>query len=176
MHIMNGNSENFVAGKKYCLVKPVIPDPIEESESGIVIGLSKTLMDSRPVTGTIISIGENSEYNKLEQSIAELRKNQGIMYSDFMKAQRKHDEDMLKVFLMSPVNRQAYANKYKVEVDSISLDDGTAYNDPRNANCIPDSLFNDFYKDDTEIGTNSIYNSLNSSGQDMNSILDDQIH
>ena len=119
---------------------------------------------------------ENSEYNKLEQSIAELRKNQGIMYSDFMKAQRKHDEDMLKVFLMSPVNRQAYANKYKVEVDSISLDDGTAYNDPRNANCIPDSLFNDFYKDDTEIGVNSIYNSLNSNGQDMNSILDDQIH
>ena len=119
---------------------------------------------------------ENSEYNKLEQSIAELRKNQGIMYSDFMKAQRKHDEDMLKVFLMSPVNRKAYADKYKVEVDSISLDDGTAYNDPRNANCIPDSLFNDFYKDDTEIGVNSIYNSLNSNGQDMNSILDDQIH
>ena len=64
MQIMSGNSENFVAGKKYCLVKPVIPNPVEESKSGIVIGLSKTLMDSRPVTGTIISIGENSEYNK----------------------------------------------------------------------------------------------------------------
>ena len=45
MHIMSGNSENFVAGKKYCLVKPVIPDPIEQSKSGIVIGLSKTMMD-----------------------------------------------------------------------------------------------------------------------------------
>ena len=64
MHIMNGNSENFVAGKKYCLVKPVIPDPIEQSKSGIVIGLSKTMMDSRPVTGTIISIGESTEYKK----------------------------------------------------------------------------------------------------------------
>lgn len=64
MHIMNGISENFVAGKKYCLVKPVIPNPVEESKSGIVIGLSKTMMDSRPVTGEIISIGENSEYKK----------------------------------------------------------------------------------------------------------------
>ena len=56
MHIMSGNSENFVAGKKYCLVKPVIPDPIEQSKSGIVIGISKTMMDSRPVTGEIISL------------------------------------------------------------------------------------------------------------------------
>ena len=64
MHIMSGNSENFVAGKKYCLVKPVIPDPIEQSKSGIVIGLSKTMMDSRPVTGEIISIGESTEYKK----------------------------------------------------------------------------------------------------------------
>lgn len=64
MHIVSGNSENFVAGKKYCLVKSVIPDPIEESKSGIVIGLSKTMMDSRPVTGKIISIGESTEYKK----------------------------------------------------------------------------------------------------------------
>ena len=64
MHVMSGNSENFVAGKKYCLVKPVIPDPIEQSKSGIVIGLSKTMMDSRPVTGEIISIGESTEYQK----------------------------------------------------------------------------------------------------------------
>lgn len=41
MHIVSCNSENFVAGKNYCLVKSVIPDPIEESKSGIVIGLSK---------------------------------------------------------------------------------------------------------------------------------------
>lgn len=64
MHIVSGNSENFVAGKKYCLVKPVIPDPIEKSKSGIVIGLTKTMMDSRPVTGKIISIGESTEYKK----------------------------------------------------------------------------------------------------------------
>ena len=64
MHIMSGNSEKFVAGKKYCLVKPVIPDPIEQSKSGIVIGISKTMMDSRPVTGEIISIGESTEYKK----------------------------------------------------------------------------------------------------------------
>ena len=57
-----------------------------------------------------------------------------------------HDEDMLKVFLMNPVNRQAYANTYKIEVDSIALDDGTNYTDPRNSNGLPDSLFNDFYK------------------------------
>ena len=62
MHIMSGNSEKFVAGKKYCLVKPVIPDPIEQSKSGIVIGLSKIMMDSRPVTGSSISIGESTEY------------------------------------------------------------------------------------------------------------------
>ena len=65
---------------------------------------------------------------------------------------------------------------YKIEVDSIALDDGTNYTDPRNSNGLPDSLFNDFYKDDDELSTNSIYNSMNSAGQDASSIYDDQIH
>ena len=81
-----------------------------------------------------------------------------------------------------------YQHKYKTEkqykeefswlteVDSIALDDGTNYTDPRNSNGLPDSLFNDFYKDDDELSTNSIYNSMNSAGQDASSIYDDQIH
>ena len=160
--------ETYGIEKNVLQTEDSVDDIIELEGSGEVANMT-------PVIEKVNRL-ENSEYSKLEQSIAELKKNQGIMFSDFMKAQRKHDEDMLKVFLMNPVNRQAYANTYKIEVDSIALDDGTNYTDPRNSNGLPDSLFNDFYKDDDELSTNSIYNSMNSTGQDASSIYDDQIH
>lgn len=160
--------ETYGIEKNVLQTEDSVDDIIELEGSGEVANMT-------PVIEKVNRL-ENSEYSKLEQSIAELKKNQGIMYSDFIKAQRKRDEDMLKVFLMNPVNRQAYANTYKIEVDSIALDDGTNYTDPRNSNGLPDSLFNDFYKDDDELSTNSIYNSMNSAGQDASSIYDDQIH
>ena len=160
--------ETYGIEKNVLQTEDSVDDIIELEGSGEVANMTPAIENVNRL--------ENSEYSKLEQSIAELKKNQGIMFSDFMKAQRKHDEDMLKVFLMNPVNRQAYANTYKIEVDSIALDDGTNYTDPRNSNGLPDSLFNDFYKDDDELSTNSIYNSMNSTGQDASSIYDDQIH
>lgn len=103
---------------------------------------------------------ETSEMSNIERAIAEIKKNQGILLSEFKNRELKHDEERLKILLMNPIARKAYADKYKISVDAVSFDDGTSYDDPQNSMGLPPSLFNDFYKSDDELDSSSIYNSI----------------
>lgn len=111
---------------------------------------------------------------KLDAQLAEMKKAQGILFTDFIKKQRKEELAQLAELLKNPVNRQAYANKYKISVDSVSLEDGTTFDD-NGLQTLPDSLFTDFNKDEEEMSASSIYNSLNSNMNSQDS-LDDSIH
>ena len=132
--------------------------------------------DSVDITKQLAAVNRtpDSAEDKLDAQLAEMKKAQGILYSDFIKKQRKEELTQLAELLKNPVNRQAYANKYKISVDSVSLEDGTTFDD-NGLQTLPDSLFTDFNKDEEEMVASSIYNSLNSimNSQDQ---VDDSIH
>ena len=62
MHNMPCKSTEFAPDDKYCLIKTEIPETVEKTQSGLVIGLTKTLIDGRPTTGTIVSVGKSDKY------------------------------------------------------------------------------------------------------------------
>ena len=90
----------------------------------------------------------------------EMQRAKGIMFKDFVEKQRKYEQQSLKNLLSNPANRQAYANRYGIPVDTVSFDDGTYYG-PGGLNGLPDSVFTDFNKDYSEMGPGSVYYNLN---------------
>ena len=99
--------------------------------------------------------------NKLENSLKEMQRSKGILFSEFVAKERKYEEQALKNLLSNPANRQAYADRYKIPVDTVSFEDGTYYG-PGGLNGLPDSVFTDFNKDYYEMTSNSIYHTLRS--------------
>ena len=132
--------------------------------------------DSVDITNQLAAVNRtpDSAEAKLDAQLAEMKKAQGILFTDFIKKQRKEELVQLAELLKNPANRQAYANKYKISVDSVSLEDGTTFDD-NGLQTLPDSLFTDFNKDEEEMSASSIYNSLNSNMNSQDS-LDDSIH
>ena len=132
--------------------------------------------DSVDITNQLAAVNRtpDSAEDKLDAQLAEMKKAQGILFTDFIKKQRKEELAQLAELLKNPANRQAYANKYKISVDSVSLEDGTTFDD-NGLQTLPDSLFTDFNKDEEEMSASSIYNSLNSNMNSQDSV-DDTIH
>lgn len=132
--------------------------------------------DSVDITKQLAAVNStpDSAEAKLDAQLAEMKKAQGILFTDFIKKQRKEELAQLAELLKNPVNRQAYANKYKISVDSVSLEDGTTFDD-NGLQTLPVSLFTDFNKDEEEMSASSIYNSLNSNMNSQDSV-DDSIH
>ena len=132
--------------------------------------------DSVDITNQLAAVNRtpDSAEDKLDAQLAEMKKAQGILFTDFIKKQRKEELAQLAELLKNPANRQAYANKYKISVDSVSLEDGTTFDD-NGLQTLPDSLFTDFNKDEEEMSASSIYNSLNSNMNSQDSV-DDSIH
>ena len=132
--------------------------------------------DSVDITNQLAAVNRtpDSAEAKLDAQLAEMKKAQGILFTDFIKKQRKEELAQLAELLKNPANRQAYANKYKISVDSVSLEDGTTFDD-NGLQTLPDSLFTDFNKDEEEMSASSIYNSLNSNMNSQDSV-DDSIH
>lgn len=132
--------------------------------------------DSVDITNQLAAVNRtpDSAEAKLDAQLAEMKKAQGILFTDFIKKQRKEELAQLAELLKNPANRQAYANKYKISVDSVSLEDGTTFDD-NGLQTLPDSLFTDFNKDEEEMSASSIYNSLNSNINSQDSV-DDSIH
>ena len=132
--------------------------------------------DSVDITNQLAAVNRtpDSAEDKLDSQLAEMKKAQGILFTDFIKKQRKEELVQLAELLKNPANRQAYANKYKISVDSVSLEDGTTFDD-NGLQTLPDSLFTDFNKDEEEMSASSIYNSLNSNMNSQDSV-DDTIH
>lgn len=98
--------------------------------------------------------------DKLSKDMKEMQRAKGIMFKDFVEKQRKYEQQSLKNLLSNPANRQAYANRYGIPVDTVSFDDGTYYG-PGGLNGLPDSVFTDFNKDYSEMRPGSVYYNLN---------------
>jgi hypothetical protein len=95
---------------------------------------------------------------KLEQQIMMMKKAQGIMYSDFVKQQRMMEQQRLIEMLKHDNIKQAYANKFGVNAEDISIEDNYSNGVLQN---LPPSLFLDFNKNEEELDQMSIYNNLN---------------
>lgn len=95
---------------------------------------------------------------KLEQQIMMMQKAQGIMYTDFVKRQRAMEQQRLMEMLKHDNIKQAYANKFGVNVNDISVEDNYTNGVLQN---LPPSLFLDFNKNEEELDQMSIYNNLN---------------
>lgn len=103
---------------------------------------------------------DDSETTKMQKELMMMQKNKGVMYSDFLTKQRKHEQQMLAQMLQNPVVKDAYAKKYGIQPDAVSIAED--YDNGGTMNQLPNSLFLDFDKDESEMSQNSIYRVLNS--------------
>ena len=115
--------------------------------------------DYGDITQEIVYITKDGN-QKLDNDIKDMQKAKGILFSEFIERERKHDRDSLKTMLNDPVVRKAYANKYKIPEDSVGLEDGTTFG-PGTISGLPQSVFMDFNKDLTEMDRSSVYHTLN---------------
>jgi hypothetical protein len=111
------------------------------------------------------------ENDKFESDMAELNKAKGMMLDEFMAAQRKKENDRLKIMLQNPVMREAYARKYGVPADDLSIAEVGDTVGPQSSNLIPNSLFLDFNKDYTELNKDSVYMTMGGAMMDSNGII-----
>ena len=114
--------------------------------------------DVSDITEEIAYVNRDKQ-DEYEKQMAELQKGKGIMFSEFVANQRKKEDEQLKLMLQSPVVREAYAKRYGIKADTIAIDD-KAYG-PGVGQQVPNSVFLDFNKDDSELGDNSIYADMN---------------
>lgn len=58
MHIINTTSDKIRCYKGHLLVKPIVPEAEEKTESGIVVGFrkDKALVDRRSISGKVINV------------------------------------------------------------------------------------------------------------------------
>ena len=143
--------ENFGIEKGAIKTEEDVDEVLELDSAAEVSNISKQLAD--------INTGDDSDSAKLKMQMALMQKAQGVMYADFINKQRAKEEQMLGNLLRNPEARKAYARKYQIPEDSVSLEDGTSF-DNNAIQKLPDSLFLDFNKDEEELGQDSIYNSL----------------
>lgn len=115
--------------------------------------------DYGDITQEIVYITKDGN-QKLDNDLKDMQYAKGVLYSEFIEKERKHDMDSLKAMLNDPVVRKAYANKYKIPEDSVGLEDGTHFG-PGTISGLPQSVFFDFNKDLTEMDRSSIYHTLN---------------
>ena len=99
-------------------------------------------------------LGENEEYEDLvvaietdvegevQSQLSYLASNKAIMYNEFLEQEKAKDEQALKSILRTKVGREAYSEKYHIDVND--LDVGAMYQ-------IPDSVFTDMHPGTQEI-------------------------
>ena len=109
--------------------------------------------------------------DKFEADMLALNKAKGLMLSEYITKQRKKENERLKVMLQNPVYKEAYARKYGIPAEDVSIDDVGDNVGPQNTNLIPDSLFLDFNKDYSELGRDSVYSNMSNGFVDYNGIV-----
>ena len=104
------------------------------------------------------------EQDKLSLQLMQLQKGSGVLFTDFIQKQRKAEDEKLEILLQNPAFKEAYARKYGIHPDSVSTMNINSYGNLIN---LPNSLFLDFNKEDTEIDQNSVYYTLNEQNHTM---------
>ena len=150
--------ENFGIEKGAIRTEEDVDEVLELDSASDVSNITKQLAD--------VNTSGNTDADKLKMQLAQMQKAQGVMYSDFINKQRSQEERMLANILRNPEARKAYARKYQIPEDSVSLEDGTTFDD-NSIQTLPDSLFLDFNKDESELSSDSIYNTLGRSNNGL---------
>ena len=101
----------------------------------------------------------------VQNQMGEMQKAMNTLFGDYMTKQRKQETALLREMLQNPVVREAYARKYKINPDDVSIDD--EYSMASNNNNLPTSVFLDFNKDEDEMSQSSIYNLMNAGERDL---------
>ena len=109
--------------------------------------------------------------DKFEADMLALNKAKGLMLSEYITKQRKKENERLKVMLQNPVYKEAYARKYGIPAEDVSIDEVGDNVGPQTTNLIPDSLFLDFNKDYSELGRDSVYSNMSNGFVDYNGIV-----
>ena len=143
--------ENFGIEKGAIKTEEDVDEVLELDSASEVSNISKQLAD--------VNTNADDDSAILKMQLAQMQKDQGVMYADFINKQRVKEEQMLSNMLRNPEARKAYARKYQIPEDAVSLEDGTTFDDTA-IQKLPDSLFLDFNKDEDEMSQDSIYNSL----------------
>ena len=82
----------------------------------------------------LVSAIETEPDGQVETQLAYLNSNKAIFYDQFLEAERAKDEQALKDILRTKIGREAYSNKYHIDINDIDV--GAMYQ-------IPDSVFTD---------------------------------
>ena len=90
---------------------------------------------------SIVGAIETESDGQIESQLSYLNSDKSILYDDFLEQERAKDEKALKDILRTKVGREAYSEKYHINVND--LDVGAMYQ-------IPDSMFNDMYSSGTQ--------------------------
>lgn len=101
----------------------------------------------------------------VQNQMGEMQKAMNTLFGDYMTKQRKQETALLREMLQNPVVREAYARKYKINPDDVSIDD--EYSMASNNNSLPTSIFLDFNKTEEEMSQSSIYNLMNAGERDL---------
>lgn len=101
----------------------------------------------------------------VQNQMGEMQKAMNTLFGDYMTKQRKQETALLREMLQNPVVREAYARKYKINPDDVSIDD--EYSMASNNSSLPNSIFLDFNKTEEEMSQSSIYNLMNAGERDL---------
>lgn len=112
-----------------------------------------------------INRSDDDRGNEVQKQMGEMQKAVDTLFGEYMMKQRKQETALLREMLQNPVVREAYARKYKINPDDVSIDD--EYSMASNNNNLPTSVFLDFNKDEDEMSQGSIYNLMNAGERDL---------
>ena len=112
-----------------------------------------------------INRSDDDRGNEVQKQMGEMQKAVDTLFGEYMMKQRKQETALLREMLQNPVVREAYARKYKINPDDVSIDD--EYSMASNNSNLPTSVFLDFNKDEDEMSQSSIYNLMNAGERDL---------
>ena len=113
----------------------------------------KPIRDITRVTDSAIEM-------KVDADIAQLNKNKGILFSEFVNQVRQKELESLRNMLRDERAKEAYARHYGIPIEAIDVNTGLGSQDDASGQ-LPNSVFIDFNKDESELDTFSIYKDLN---------------
>ena len=112
-----------------------------------------------------INRSDDDRGSDVQRQMGEMQKAFDTLFGEYMMKQRKQETALLREMLQNPVVREAYARKYKINPDDVSIDD--EYSMASNNSNLPTSVFLDFNKDEDEMSQSSIYNLMNAGERDL---------
>ena len=132
-----------------------------EADIDDILELESSNKQSDSMTKYIAEVNQSSTslQNDINKQLNDIKRSQGEMFNEFIMRQRAQEQEHLKQLLYQKNIREAYARKYQIPLDAISLEDGTDFADSNQS--LPNSIFLDFNKDIEEMEPYSVYNHLN---------------